>query len=62
MIFLPQQALPGQREGKFLHDFNDRIKAKVEGRRACYCQSIGEPYNPMRSHPAMAVAPAGERT
>ena len=52
VIFLPKKPLhPGQRDDEFLHDFNDRIKAKVEGRRAAFCEHIGEPYNPMRPLP-----------
>ncbi len=52
VIFLPRKPLhPGQREGESLHDLNDRMRARAEGRRAAYCKHIGEPYNPMRALP-----------
>jgi hypothetical protein len=52
VIFLPRKPLhPGQREGESLHDLNDRMRARAEGRRACYCQSLGEPYQAMKPLP-----------
>ena len=52
VIFLPKKPLhPGQRDDESSQDFNDRMRARSEGRRACYCQSLGEPYRAMKPLP-----------
>jgi hypothetical protein len=50
VIFLPKKdLLPGQREDETAQTFKDRTRA--EGRRACYCASLGEPYDAKRPLP-----------
>jgi hypothetical protein len=52
VIFMPKKPLhPGQRADESLHDFNDRTRARVEGRRAAYCEHIGEAYDSIRPLP-----------
>jgi hypothetical protein len=52
IIFLPRKDRhPGQREDESTVEWKDRIKAKVEGRRAAYCEHIGIPYDPMKALP-----------
>jgi hypothetical protein len=51
-IFLPRKDRhPDQREGESAIEWSDRIKVKSEARRACYCESLGLPYDPMRPLP-----------
>lgn len=52
IIFMPRKGKHvGQREDKSYVEWNDRIHARAEGRRAAYCEHIGEPYDPMRPLP-----------
>jgi hypothetical protein len=52
VIFLPRRDRhPGQRDDESGVEWSDRIKAKVEGRRAAYCEHIGEAYDSMRPLP-----------
>ena len=52
MVFMPRKdRLPGQREDETRLEFTDRRKAWVEGRRAVYCEHIGEDYDPARALP-----------
>ena len=52
IIFMPRKNKHvGQREDESHFEWSDRIRARVEGRRAAYCASLGEPYDPMRPLP-----------
>lgn len=52
VVFVPRKdQLPGQREDETRLEFTDRRKAWVEGRRAVYCESLGEDYDPARPLP-----------
>ncbi len=52
IIFMPRKGKHvGQREDESHFEWSDRIHARVEGCRAAYCASIGEPYDPMRPLP-----------
>jgi hypothetical protein len=63
IIFLPKTSLhPGQRADESAYDFKDRRRAWVEGRRACYCQSLGEAYDPMKPLPCWPYPTPGSDT
>jgi hypothetical protein len=51
-VVLPaKNRLPGQREDETVFEFYARRRAWVEGLRAAYCASIGEPYDRMKALP-----------
>jgi hypothetical protein len=52
IVFLPRKQSPERRADESEFDWKARRRAWVEGRRACYCQSLGLPYDGRLALPA----------